>query len=97
MSRYAAHVEGLADLATSPALQAAMAAAAREIAAQARRVAPVGDTGHYKRSLKTKGPIAYTDDPFGHLVEFGSVNNPAYAPLRRATRAAGLRLVQSSI
>lgn len=28
----------------------------------------------------------------GHLVEFGSKNNPPYAPLRRGVRAAGLRL-----
>lgn len=27
-----------------------------------------------------------------HLVEYGSRNNPAYAPLRRGVRAAGLRL-----
>jgi hypothetical protein len=31
-------------------------------------------------------------DYAGHLMEFGSRNNPAYAPLRRAVRAAGLRL-----
>jgi hypothetical protein len=28
----------------------------------------------------------------GHLVEWGSANNPAHAPLRRGVRAAGLRL-----
>lgn len=32
------------------------------------------------------------DDAFYHLVEFGSVNNAAYAPMRRGVRAAGLRL-----
>lgn len=31
-------------------------------------------------------------DPFAHLIEFGSVNNPPYAPLRRGVRAAGLSL-----
>ena len=31
-------------------------------------------------------------DPFFHLTEWGSVNNPPYAPLRRAVTAAGLRL-----
>jgi hypothetical protein len=29
-------------------------------------------------------------DPGGHLDEWGSVNNPAYAPLRRAVSAVGL-------
>lgn len=28
----------------------------------------------------------------GHLAEFGSTNNPAHAPLRRAVRATGHRL-----
>jgi len=28
----------------------------------------------------------------GHLIEFGSVNNPAYSPLRKSVLAAGLRL-----
>lgn len=27
-----------------------------------------------------------------HLAEFGSINNPPFAPLRRGVRAAGLRL-----
>lgn len=32
-------------------------------------------------------------DPFFHLIEFGSINNPAYAPLRRGVLTAGLRLI----
>lgn len=31
-------------------------------------------------------------DYAAHLQEFGSVNNPPHAPLRRGVRAAGLRL-----
>ncbi len=31
----------------------------------------------------------------GHLAEWGSANNPPYAPLRRGVRAAGLRLDES--
>lgn len=31
----------------------------------------------------------------GHLEEFGSVNNPPYAPLRRGARAVGLKLRES--
>jgi hypothetical protein len=27
----------------------------------------------------------------GHIIEFGSVNNPAYAPLRKAVAATGMR------
>lgn len=40
-------------------------------------------------------PVTYavaTTDFAGHMVEWGSANNPPYAVLRRATRAAGLTL-----
>lgn len=33
-------------------------------------------------------------DHGGHLMEWGSVNNPPHAPLRRGARAAGLRLAE---
>ena len=39
--------------------------------------------------------VANTDHG-GHIDEFGSVKSPAYAPLRTAARAAGLRLDESS-
>jgi hypothetical protein len=32
-------------------------------------------------------------DHGGHLIEWGSINNPPHAPLRRAVRAAGLKFV----
>ncbi len=35
--------------------------------------------------------VANTDHG-GHLDEWGSVNNPPYAPIRRSVRALGLRL-----
>lgn len=52
--------------------------------------------GWFKASIKAK-PFrhywrVYSDDPFGHLVEFGSVKNPAYAPFRRVLRAMGGRI-----
>jgi hypothetical protein len=34
-------------------------------------------------------------DSFFHLAEWGSINNPVYAPLRRGVQAAGLRLEES--
>lgn len=36
--------------------------------------------------------LVATFDIAGHLIEFGSVNNEAYAPLRRGARNAGFRL-----
>lgn len=59
------------------------------------------------RSLTPHAPESYTvsadgesvtlgtSDSVGHLVEWGSVNNPPYAPLRRGVRAAGLRLEET--
>jgi hypothetical protein len=35
-------------------------------------------------------------DYAGHLMEWGSKNNPAHAPLRRAVRAAGLHFEASA-
>ena len=50
-------------------------------------------TGAYRRSLQTaqtRGRVRVeTTDPFGHLVEWGSVNNPAYAPLRAGAADVG--------
>jgi hypothetical protein len=89
-----------AELAASPTMQTALSAAAVVIAGEIRRAAPIGqgpDAGHYKRSIRSKGPVVYSTDPFAHLVEWGSVNNPAYAPLRRGVLAAGLRLDPSAI
>lgn len=37
----------------------------------------------------------YSDDPFGHLVEYGSVKNAIYAPFRRALRQWGGRTAHS--
>lgn len=34
----------------------------------------------------------YSSDWAAHLVEFGSANNPAYSPFRRAASSLGLRL-----
>lgn len=36
--------------------------------------------------------IVYSTDWAAHLVEFGSANNPAYSPFRRAASSLGLRL-----
>lgn len=66
-------------------------------AAKGRAVAIAPDvTGAYKRSVtvvtEQNRVFLATTDPFGHLVEYGSRNNPAYAPLRRAVQSIGLRV-----
>lgn len=75
--------------------QEGMAELAEQIAAAAREVAPER-SGDYKDSIEvaqSAGRTAViTTDFAGHLVEFGSRNNPAYAPLRNGARKAGFAL-----
>lgn len=65
------------------------------------QVAPVGPTKQFKGSItKTtvertaKGPriVVYSTDWAAHLVEYGSVNNVAFAPFRRTAARLGLHL-----
>lgn len=72
--------------------QKGMHSITKGVARHVRAVAP-HKTGYYKRKVSVRGTRIRTLDVFWHLVEFGSVNNPAYSPLRRGVRAAGLRLV----
>lgn len=46
-------------------------------------------TGYYRRRIKARGDRVWSEDVFWHLVEFGSINNPAYGPLRRGLMTAG--------
>lgn len=58
------------------------------LAHEAQKLAP-GSTGKY---ISAKGDSVYFQHPTGvwHIIEFGSVNNPAYAPMRRAMDAVEL-------
>lgn len=46
--------------------------------------------GQFRRSLRVRAHRTWfrveSTDPFGHIVEYGSVNNPVYAPFRHALR-----------
>lgn len=71
----------------------------REVAApalEAIRDAAPEQSGDYTDSLaivvEGDGVNLASTDPAGNLVEWGSANNPPYAPIRRGVRAAGLRL-----
>lgn len=63
------------------------------IANDARSNAPQGTTGMAQRSIDSLPAtvadgvatgIVYSDDPFWHLIEYGSVNNDPYRPISRA-------------
>lgn len=77
---------------------------AKALADRAGQLAPDGDRLHHKNrdSYKVRvrrtpdGPqttVDSTDHQAGHIVEFGSVTSPEYAPLRRAIRELGLDFV----
>lgn len=87
---------GLADLERELVGSTGMRAAAEAVASAARTAAPDGGPGRGVRetiqAVEDGGHFVAILDPFGHLVEWGSVHNAPYAPLRRGVRAAGLRL-----
>lgn len=80
------------EIANDPEFQAGIARLARAGTGDVQQAAPAGGTGYYRRHIRSSGTRIQLTDPFWHLIEFGSVNNPAYAPLRRGLRASGLRL-----
>lgn len=72
---------------------------ARGVAVTAKDLMPEGSDprlGHIRDEfivVKQLGEVSLgNSNPFMHLAEFGSVNNPAYSPMRRAVRAHGYRL-----
>lgn len=90
---------------TNETMQKALGLAAENLMNQAKNNAPIGKpkgrahgpSGYYMRRFQVRkyrnGYRVVNVDPFAHLVEWGSVNNPAYAPIRRAVRTSGLRYV----
>lgn len=94
---------GVKDLANDPKfVDGTSKTAANLVASAARQLAPPGGPARgYKGRIRTtvevdaKGRIfgrVHADDIAAHIVEWGSVNNPAYAPLRRAAEQLGLKL-----
>lgn len=89
----------IAEMSKQPAVRRAIEQAAREVKSQAVAASPRG-TGHYAGRFKVTtgadGVFLGNDDFAAHMVEFGTVNNPPYAPLRRGVRAARLRFTENS-
>lgn len=88
-------------LLNEPGVDPLVTGGAAAVARNARRIAPKGGPGpglaeSYKstaaeETVRGVEATAYTDDFAGHLAEWGSINNPAYAPLRRGGEMAGFR------
>lgn len=84
-----------------PEFKAALRGHAERVKDAAERETPIGAThdtihGYRLTEIPTGFRVGNTDF-FFHLTEFGSVNNPPYAPLRRGVLAAGLRLDESRV
>lgn len=101
MTRVTTFPDAADRLLNEPGVEPLVAGGARAVARNAGRIAPKGGPARgVAESYKTT-PVeetargveatAYTDDLAGHLVEWGSVNNEVYAPLRRGAEAAGFR------
>lgn len=91
---------GVDQLLDAPKPKRLAEAAALAVARAAGELAP-RRTGRLAKSYRiTKAEVtatgvsarAYTAMPYGHLVEWGSVNQAPTAPLRRAAQRAGYRL-----
>lgn len=82
------------ELESQPEFQQTMRDAADAVKDSAERNSPIGETGDYIHGFTIAArPLRVGNRDFAaHMVEWGSVNNPPYAPLRRGVRAAGLRL-----
>ena len=85
---------------TDPVPQAALGEIAGAYKETAEQASPVGRSTWFGRAIRHgwfKGAFhvrrfrggwrVYNRDAFAHLVEYGSVNNPVYAPMRRALLA----------
>ena len=88
-----------AQLKLEPTMGAVLLAEAEEVAAEAKRIAPV-ETGAYRDSLRAEGGIegssfvgrVLSDVPYAAYVEFGTMDTPAFHVLARAIESEGLGL-----
>lgn len=90
---------GIVEAARTPQMMLSLKIACEMIAANARSIAPVDEQGpHYRDMIRTFVEIGPKGMAEGHVsaykftsgfVEFGTINNPAFAPLRRAAEAFG--------
>ncbi len=85
----------LRELAEEPGYRDALRQQAEGVRSQVRLIAPI-ESGDYRDSIVVtedeQGVYVGSTDFAAHIVEWGSANNPPYAPLRRGVTGAGLRL-----
>lgn len=78
--------------------KAGMAEKTRLVAATIRFMAlPYRETGYYIQHIEVRGTMIRFEDPFWHLSEYGSRNNPPQRNALRGVRAAGLRFEDAGV
>lgn len=100
---FAPNTAGIASITQTREARAALADAAKTVATEAVRNAPIGNAErgvHYQDTIHGGAPYTgddgalvaevYTTDPNGALIEFGSVNNPPYRTITGAAQECGL-------
>jgi len=90
-TRFSRNVAFTEEMEHDPEFMLGIAKVAGALARDVRMQAP-RNSGHYVGSIEAEGSTVFTTDVGAVPIEFGSVNNPAYAPFRSAVLAAGLRL-----
>ena len=91
MTTFKRNVTFVEQMEADPEFMLGMAKIAGAVARDVRMHAP-RNSGHYAGSIETEGSTVFTTDVGAVPIEFGSINNPAYAPFRSAVLASGLRL-----
>jgi hypothetical protein len=84
------------EIGATPGFQKGLAQTTLRVADAIENAAqPFRDTGQYIRKVKARKTRVYLEPHFAHIAEFGSVNNPPQANVRRGVKAAGLRYEDS--
>lgn len=98
--KFALNKAGVGEVVRSPRVLAHLAGQAAVVAGSVSAAAPHG-SGHFARSITVTAVqpslegakvTVYSTDIAAHIVEYGSINNPAYSPFRRAAASLGLKL-----
>lgn len=93
-TRFEANPELLDELASEPGVARAMLEVAENLSQTIADMTPERTgAARAKISAIAEGRTVrvLTEDRAGHLIEWGSANNPAYAPFRRGVERSGLR------
>jgi hypothetical protein len=82
----------------TPEPQAALDTATEALVQAIEDESPV-QSGYFQDSIRSRRYALirriFSIDPFAYLIEWGSKNNMAYAPFRRAARALGFKIAEA--